>query len=166
MIRRPPRSTLDRSSAASDVYKRQLLNANRSDFVNCERDRSALRLKIASFGLLRVAMRLACRPPAFKQEGCIGHSPMMSRSQCFRFGKSRLISTVLVAFANCDPSAQSPSQEVTDDFDGCSDLRTGWCGHIKLGCSAVGVDLASSATTRAAASALSLIHISEPTRPY
>src|SRR5678816_1813465 len=26
MIRRPPRSTLDRSSAASDVYKRQLLN--------------------------------------------------------------------------------------------------------------------------------------------
>ena len=26
MIRRPPRSTLDRSSAASDVYKRQALN--------------------------------------------------------------------------------------------------------------------------------------------
>ena len=26
MIRRPPRSTLDRSSAASDVYKRQLVN--------------------------------------------------------------------------------------------------------------------------------------------
>ena len=27
MIRRPPRSTLDRSSAASDVYKRQILRA-------------------------------------------------------------------------------------------------------------------------------------------
>ena len=27
MIRRPPRSTLDRSSAASDVYKRQLSNS-------------------------------------------------------------------------------------------------------------------------------------------
>ena len=26
MIRRPPRSTLDRSSAASDVYKRQIYN--------------------------------------------------------------------------------------------------------------------------------------------
>ena len=26
MIRRPPRSTLDRSSAASDVYKRQILS--------------------------------------------------------------------------------------------------------------------------------------------
>ena len=27
MIRRPPRSTLDRSSAASDVYKRQIVNS-------------------------------------------------------------------------------------------------------------------------------------------
>ena len=27
MIRRPPRSTLDRSSAASDVYKRQVLGS-------------------------------------------------------------------------------------------------------------------------------------------
>ena len=26
MIRRPPRSTLDRSSAASDVYKRQIMD--------------------------------------------------------------------------------------------------------------------------------------------
>ena len=29
MIRRPPRSTLDRSSAASDVYKRQAQDADR-----------------------------------------------------------------------------------------------------------------------------------------
>src|SRR5678815_4735906 len=29
MIRRPPRSTLDRSSAASDVYKRQVLASGR-----------------------------------------------------------------------------------------------------------------------------------------
>jgi len=28
MIRRPPRSTQSRSSAASDVYKRQVLNKN------------------------------------------------------------------------------------------------------------------------------------------
>ena len=33
MIRRPPRSTLDRSSAASDVYKRQV-----ADNVDLERD--------------------------------------------------------------------------------------------------------------------------------
>mgnify|MGYP003381550550 CR=1 FL=1 len=33
MIRRPPRSTLDRSSAASDVYKRQLLTKI-SEFLN------------------------------------------------------------------------------------------------------------------------------------
>eukprot|EP00826_Nyctotherus_ovalis_P004398 TRINITY_DN10949_c0_g2_i1.p1 TRINITY_DN10949_c0_g2~~TRINITY_DN10949_c0_g2_i1.p1 ORF type:complete len:132 (-),score=17.02 TRINITY_DN10949_c0_g2_i1:27-398(-) len=33
MIRRPPRSTLDRSSAASDVYKRQFFNSSlRSSF--------------------------------------------------------------------------------------------------------------------------------------
>ena len=31
MIRRPPRSTLDRSSAASDVYKRQVLVPNYND---------------------------------------------------------------------------------------------------------------------------------------
>ena len=29
MIRRPPRSTLDRSSAASDVYKRQVLGVSK-----------------------------------------------------------------------------------------------------------------------------------------
>ena len=34
MIRRPPRSTLDRSSAASDVYKRQLLPGADRDLVN------------------------------------------------------------------------------------------------------------------------------------
>ena len=30
MIRRPPRSTLDRSSAASDVYKRQVIHKGAS----------------------------------------------------------------------------------------------------------------------------------------
>ena len=34
MIRRPPRSTLDRSSAASDVYKRQFLTLR--DFTPAE----------------------------------------------------------------------------------------------------------------------------------
>ena len=34
MIRRPPRSTLDRSSAASDVYKRQLVNGGTTIFQN------------------------------------------------------------------------------------------------------------------------------------
>src|SRR5678810_1033904 len=31
MIRRPPRSTLDRSSAASDVYKRQVLDTDSTE---------------------------------------------------------------------------------------------------------------------------------------
>ena len=34
MIRRPPRSTLDRSSAASDVYKRQVYDADRCVMCN------------------------------------------------------------------------------------------------------------------------------------
>ena len=45
MIRRPPRSTLDRSSAASDVYKRQynstpllIVNSTDIDFVNNDDD--------------------------------------------------------------------------------------------------------------------------------
>ena len=32
MIRRPPRSTLDRSSAASDVYKRQIFDSIVSEY--------------------------------------------------------------------------------------------------------------------------------------
>ena len=32
MIRRPPRSTLDRSSAASDVYKRQVIDSAKARF--------------------------------------------------------------------------------------------------------------------------------------
>ena len=38
MIRRPPRSTLDRSSAASDVYKRQLLLGLADGFRETEDD--------------------------------------------------------------------------------------------------------------------------------
>src|SRR5678816_2230846 len=37
MIRRPPRSTLDRSSAASDVYKRQELPLSYGGMSSCER---------------------------------------------------------------------------------------------------------------------------------
>ena len=41
MIRRPPRSTLDRSSAASDVYKRQrgVLDLTQVQFVDCHGQR-------------------------------------------------------------------------------------------------------------------------------
>eukprot|EP00826_Nyctotherus_ovalis_P028105 TRINITY_DN2212_c0_g1_i12.p1 TRINITY_DN2212_c0_g1~~TRINITY_DN2212_c0_g1_i12.p1 ORF type:complete len:308 (-),score=51.43 TRINITY_DN2212_c0_g1_i12:176-1078(-) len=45
MIRRPPRSTLDRSSAASDVYKRQSLNTSkRYGFIHYMEPESANRL--------------------------------------------------------------------------------------------------------------------------
>ena len=43
MIRRPPRSTLDRSSAASDVYKRQILSTTR--WLNAPDDQKKVKIK-------------------------------------------------------------------------------------------------------------------------
>ena len=40
MIRRPPRSTLDRSSAASDVYKRQIKDSDDSKYYVVEGHRN------------------------------------------------------------------------------------------------------------------------------
>src|SRR5678809_1523176 len=49
MIRRPPRSTLDRSSAASDVYKRQALM-------------SGVMTKVAVYGFVRIVFDLLGPP--------------------------------------------------------------------------------------------------------
>src|SRR5450756_1651357 len=50
MIRRPPRATQSRSSAASDVYKRQLGNCGRCDFGNIagQSDQTLSGLRIGS----------------------------------------------------------------------------------------------------------------------
>ena len=48
MIRRPPRSTLDRSSAASDVYKRQVLEAK------IERGKGIMTTALIQNGTLRL----------------------------------------------------------------------------------------------------------------
>ena len=45
MIRRPPRSTLDRSSAASDVYKRQARTRYLSDLFGVSEDEASARYK-------------------------------------------------------------------------------------------------------------------------
>src|SRR5678815_5815328 len=58
MIRRPPRSTLDRSTAASDVYKRQLEkfpSLNRAMPVRCE--------YLEKFPSLNRAMPVRCELP-------------------------------------------------------------------------------------------------------
>ena len=74
MIRRPPRSTLDRSSAASDVYKRQALafgrqhsdilaqvlprgstQSHRRDAPHAERDRVALTLNDHNLSLIHIS---------------------------------------------------------------------------------------------------------------
>ena len=64
MIRRPPRSTLDRSSAASDVYKRQKL------------DIDTLNETIEKFEYVK-----------FKQEDCINQAKKFSKE---RFKKEML----------------------------------------------------------------------------
>ena len=53
MIRRPPRSTLDRSSAASDVYKRQDVRG-KSDYNNVlsyNRSNAAVDYLVARYGI-------------------------------------------------------------------------------------------------------------------
>ena len=45
MIRRPPRSTLDRSSAASDVYKRQNLHRSLGDILDLSGERPTMALQ-------------------------------------------------------------------------------------------------------------------------
>ena len=51
MIRRPPRSTQSRSSAASDVYKRQLLARKDELKANLERMETKLRTLLEENGL-------------------------------------------------------------------------------------------------------------------
>ena len=60
MIRRPPRSTLDRSSAASDVYKRQLVQS-RVDTVRREQQTQ----DPARYSLLVVQRREALQPVSY-----------------------------------------------------------------------------------------------------
>ena len=49
MIRRPPRSTLDRSSAASDVYKRQREEVIQYIYRKYTRERAALAATVISY---------------------------------------------------------------------------------------------------------------------
>ena len=58
MRRRPPRSTLDRSSAASDVYKRQVLASEDYAKRNGMRPRAKIR-SMATYGAEPVIMLLS-----------------------------------------------------------------------------------------------------------
>ena len=66
MIRRPPRSTLDRSSAASDVYKRQV---------------SARALLLALLRGKKLDLEQVAKPPVFVPENTTGRDILESYRQ-------------------------------------------------------------------------------------
>ena len=63
MIRRPPRSTLDRSSAASDVYKRQALAKHPHDLgdhvTGAAHDHGIAAMQVEAFDLVHVVQGLS-----------------------------------------------------------------------------------------------------------
>ena len=52
MIRRPPRSTLDRSSAASDVYKRQVMRKAQTNLENIALSYLTMLVPLALVGVI------------------------------------------------------------------------------------------------------------------
>eukprot|EP00826_Nyctotherus_ovalis_P050044 TRINITY_DN6095_c0_g1_i15.p3 TRINITY_DN6095_c0_g1~~TRINITY_DN6095_c0_g1_i15.p3 ORF type:complete len:100 (+),score=18.79 TRINITY_DN6095_c0_g1_i15:26-301(+) len=83
MIRRPPRSTLDRSSAASDVYKRQIIRLssieNHSQYSSftfiCERAEivSKTLTLIRKLVIMKYLVHLFANVQShYKLRGCIG----------------------------------------------------------------------------------------------
>ena len=120
MIRRPPRSTLDRSSAASDVYKRQ---GNR--------------------------WRLDSQPEAPR-------SP-------FELRAGFVVAATLISGINSDLPGQIMAQIAQNVFD----TPTGKYLLLPQGSRLVGSYSSDVAYGQARVLVtLSLIHISEPTRPY
>eukprot|EP00657_Telonema_sp_P-1_P010219 TRINITY_DN4532_c0_g1_i1.p1 TRINITY_DN4532_c0_g1~~TRINITY_DN4532_c0_g1_i1.p1 ORF type:complete len:131 (+),score=39.37 TRINITY_DN4532_c0_g1_i1:111-503(+) len=77
MIRRPPRSTQSRSSAASDVYKRQVSSPE----YTCLRPLGSTKLAVAAFlepSHLRWKLQTLCPPPS-SSSSSVGSSMHSSR---------------------------------------------------------------------------------------
>eukprot|EP00658_Telonema_sp_P-2_P047956 TRINITY_DN36501_c0_g1_i1.p1 TRINITY_DN36501_c0_g1~~TRINITY_DN36501_c0_g1_i1.p1 ORF type:complete len:144 (+),score=22.48 TRINITY_DN36501_c0_g1_i1:117-548(+) len=75
MIRRPPRSTLSSSSAASDVYKRQVTKRVMGDHWEDVRDALPSQLEEVGEHAYRIVPRLRRRPPISALAGSGVHSP-------------------------------------------------------------------------------------------
>src|SRR5678815_5898168 len=69
MIRRPPRSTLDRSSAASDVYKRQLLRLQAGRRTAARRDLAGAARQAAALHGAGLSGRASGDPDDAQQQG-------------------------------------------------------------------------------------------------
>ena len=130
MIRRPPRSTLDRSSAASDVYKRQALPYKfKFKFSGCPNDcmNSIQRSDMAIIGTWRDNIQT---------------DAALAKKWFAKHGMNELVNDVV---GMC-PTRAIQLKEIKD-------VRKD-------------ANISSVAVNDSQALELSLIHISEPTRPY
>ena len=131
MIRRPPRSTLDRSSAASDVYKRQAFEPTRA-----------------------VVDRFLPKP---------GEGPSEENQANGRFRMViRTTTTTGAAYRTKVGADRDPGYSGTAVMLGESALALALDGDLLPG----GGGVLTPATGLGSVLVLSLIHISEPTRPY
>ena len=153
MIRRPPRSTLDRSSAASDVYKRQL-------YIGVANDRGA----DVRPGLLRELWDASnayvdwCNA----QGGIAG----LQIETVDLDGKLFEVKQFIPAACD-DVFAMVGGGSTFDDLqvEGSPSLKE--CGQLDMpGFTVTKAKADATDTYIAAVPNLSLIHISEPTRPY
>eukprot|EP00657_Telonema_sp_P-1_P004318 TRINITY_DN19974_c0_g1_i1.p1 TRINITY_DN19974_c0_g1~~TRINITY_DN19974_c0_g1_i1.p1 ORF type:complete len:108 (+),score=32.28 TRINITY_DN19974_c0_g1_i1:114-437(+) len=91
MIRRPPRSTQSRSSAASDVYKRQ--GSEGSDFVSAVSGLDSLVCELAFLSMIAVKRSALRRPSAFSTFNFFATVRNSATSISLRFSLSCLLYT-------------------------------------------------------------------------
>src|SRR5674536_37193 len=125
MIRRPPRSTLSSSSAASDVYKRQVLSEhNRPRAPKADRGRNCESKYLA----VRRPTGRAILPHA--HPGALAHPVPFSPEEAFMRTLLCLV-PVLVLALSVGASGQAPIQ--TDTFKtSAGDLQVSFIGHGTL----------------------------------
>ena len=142
MIRRPPRSTLDRSSAASDVYKRQIVESfSRQPFVpndlRLDADRRMLIITGPNMG---------------------GKSTYMRQSALL------VVLAHIGSFVPAESAVLGPIDRIFTRIGAGDDLAGGRSTFMVEMTEAA--NILNNATANSLILMLSLIHISEPTRPY
>ena len=157
MIRRPPRSTLDRSSAASDVYKRQVM-----DVYTPTGDTETARPLI-------VYLHTGSFLPRYLNQLVTGSkSDSATVEMCKQFAKKGYVVAAIgyrTGWNPASPSEQTRKQTIIQAvYRSMQDTKTAvryFRKSIAEDANPYGVN-----GDQIVIGGLSLIHISEPTRPY